>query len=390
MNILLTPARIGPVEIPNRIVMPPMTTRARTRKATSPTRPSPITWRGCAAASASSPSRWPRRKRAGRHRRRELGIYDDRFLPGLTRLVARNPPRRRQGFDPARPRRRPHPRRHLRRDAGRAVGDPASGATRSTNETIVPRRDDRSRIAQTTAAYAAAAQRAREGGLRLRRNPRRARLSDLAVPHAVREPPHRRIRRQPGKPRPLRPRRAARGARPRCRGSRDLPAVGRRLFRRRAAPMPKASSRDLGREGRRRRAARHRRALPLPAHRAPHDPADDRAGRDVSRLRRRHQEGGRHTGDRGRPARRSRAGRARRSKAARRISSRSAARSIADPQWVEKLARDEPIRRCLACNTCVDEMRGGVAASLRGQRRAPAARRDVRKPASRRRASASR
>lgn len=27
MNILLTPARIGSVEIPNRIVMPPMTTR---------------------------------------------------------------------------------------------------------------------------------------------------------------------------------------------------------------------------------------------------------------------------------------------------------------------------------------------------------------------------
>ena len=26
-NILLTPARIGPVEIKNRIVMPPMTTR---------------------------------------------------------------------------------------------------------------------------------------------------------------------------------------------------------------------------------------------------------------------------------------------------------------------------------------------------------------------------
>src|SRR5262249_26481400 len=32
---------------------------------------------------------------------------------------------------------------------------------------------------------------------------------------------------------------------------------------------------------------------------------------------------------------------------------------VADPQWVEKLARGEPIRRCLACNTCVDEMRGG-------------------------------
>jgi 2,4-dienoyl-CoA reductase-like NADH-dependent reductase (Old Yellow Enzyme family) len=26
-------------------------------------------------------------ERAGRHRRRELGIYDDRFLPGLARLA---------------------------------------------------------------------------------------------------------------------------------------------------------------------------------------------------------------------------------------------------------------------------------------------------------------
>ena len=33
---------------------------------------------------------------------------------------------------------------------------------------------------------------------------------------------------------------------------------------------------------------------------------------------------------------------------------------VADPQWVEKLRRDEPIRRCLACNTCIDGMRGGA------------------------------
>jgi hypothetical protein len=33
---------------------------------------------------------------------------------------------------------------------------------------------------------------------------------------------------------------------------------------------------------------------------------------------------------------------------------------IADPQWVEKLRRSEPIRRCLACNTCINEMRGGA------------------------------
>src|SRR5258707_4975196 len=87
MNILLTPARIGSVEMPNRIVMPPMTTRsadadgfvtddsiayymARVRGGT-----------GLITVEMASP------ERAGRHRRRELGIYDDRFLPGLTRLV---------------------------------------------------------------------------------------------------------------------------------------------------------------------------------------------------------------------------------------------------------------------------------------------------------------
>ena len=33
---------------------------------------------------------------------------------------------------------------------------------------------------------------------------------------------------------------------------------------------------------------------------------------------------------------------------------------IADPQWVAKVSRGEPIRRCLACNTCINEMRGGA------------------------------
>jgi 2,4-dienoyl-CoA reductase-like NADH-dependent reductase (Old Yellow Enzyme family) len=88
MSILLTPARIGAVEIKNRIVMSPMTTRladddghvteetiayymARVRGGV-----------GLVTVEMASP------ERAGRHRRRELGIYDDRFLPGLTRLVA--------------------------------------------------------------------------------------------------------------------------------------------------------------------------------------------------------------------------------------------------------------------------------------------------------------
>ena len=62
---------------------------------------------------------------------------------------------------------------------------------------------------------------------------------------------------------------------------------------------------------------------------------------------------------------------------------------VADPQWVEKLARDEPIRRCLACNTCIDGMRGGAGIScvVNGAAGREA---DVRRTPRRRRASASR
>jgi len=33
---------------------------------------------------------------------------------------------------------------------------------------------------------------------------------------------------------------------------------------------------------------------------------------------------------------------------------------IADPQWVEKVRRGDHVRRCIACNTCINEMRGGA------------------------------
>ena len=33
---------------------------------------------------------------------------------------------------------------------------------------------------------------------------------------------------------------------------------------------------------------------------------------------------------------------------------------VADPQWAAKVERGEPVRRCLACNTCINEMRGGA------------------------------
>ena len=87
MNILLTPARIGSVEIPNRIVMPPMTTR--TADAEGYITDDSVAYYlararggvGLITIEMASP------EKAGRHRRREVGIYDDRFVPGLTRLV---------------------------------------------------------------------------------------------------------------------------------------------------------------------------------------------------------------------------------------------------------------------------------------------------------------
>src|SRR5207302_9543668 len=87
MNILLTPARIGSLEIPNRIVMPPMTTRTADEEGyvTDDTVAYYLARAqggvGLITVEMAAP------EKAGRHRRREIGISDDRFLPGLTRLV---------------------------------------------------------------------------------------------------------------------------------------------------------------------------------------------------------------------------------------------------------------------------------------------------------------
>ena len=187
MNILLTPARIGPVEIPNRIVMPPMTTRgsdeeghvteqtiayymARVRGGT-----------GLITVEMASP------EKAGRHRRRELGIYHDGFLPGLTRLVKEI-----HSGGAMASIQLGHGGGHTRFDicgeqpvAPSAIPHPVY---ETTLETIVPEAMSKERIKETIAAYAAAAVRAQQRRLRLRRDPRRARLPDLAIPRAVREP----------------------------------------------------------------------------------------------------------------------------------------------------------------------------------------------------------
>jgi 2,4-dienoyl-CoA reductase-like NADH-dependent reductase (Old Yellow Enzyme family) len=163
MNILLTPARIGPVEIKNRIVMPPMTTRtaddegfitedciayylARVQGGT-----------GLITVEMASP------EKVGRHRRREIGIYDDRFIPGLRRLVdAIHRGGAKASIQLG------HAGGHTRVDicgetpiAPSAIPHPVY---ETTFETIVPQEMSKARIAETIAAHVAAAQRARTAG----------------------------------------------------------------------------------------------------------------------------------------------------------------------------------------------------------------------------------
>ncbi|HVA15422.1 MAG TPA: NAD(P)-binding protein [Stellaceae bacterium] len=163
MSILLTPAFIGPVEIKNRIVMPPMTTRlsdeegfvtdetiayylARVRGGT-----------GLITVEMASP------ERAGRHRRRELGIYDDRFLPGLQKLVgALHDGGAKTSIQLG------HGGGHTRRDicgetpvAPSAIPHPVF---ETTFETIIPEAMTKARIDSCVAAFAAAAARAQRAG----------------------------------------------------------------------------------------------------------------------------------------------------------------------------------------------------------------------------------
>ena len=162
-NVLLTPAHIGAVEMKNRIVMPPMTTRladaegyvtddtvnyymARVRGGT-----------GLITVEMASPTK------AGRHRRRELGIYDDRFLPGLTRLVtAIKAGGARASIQIG------HGGGHTRIDicgetpvAPSAIPHPVFEIT---DETIIPKEMSADDIAFTIAGFAAAAARAEQAG----------------------------------------------------------------------------------------------------------------------------------------------------------------------------------------------------------------------------------
>src|SRR5216684_6001128 len=341
MNILLTPARIGSVQIPNRIVMPPMTTRTADEEGTVTDDTMAYYLArarggvGLITVEMASP------EKVGRHRRREIGIYDDRFLPGLTRLV----------------------------DAIHRAGSKASiqlghggGHTRFDicGETpIAPSAIPHPVYETTIAAHAAAAARAQKAGF------------DCVEVHAAHgylisqfhAPFENRRRDEYGGNLANRARFGLEVLRAVKAAVHGTPVVYRLSVE---DFFPGGLTYSEGREiavwaaeagaDALHISAGHYRSLPsaqivLPPMTYPdatfvHFAAGVKQAVRVPVIA---------VGRLGDPATATAA------VAAGKMDFIALGRTlIADPQWVEKLARGEPIRRCLACNTCINEMRGGA------------------------------
>jgi 2,4-dienoyl-CoA reductase-like NADH-dependent reductase (Old Yellow Enzyme family) len=162
-SALFTPRRIGRVEIRNRIVLPSMTTRTAdaegfvTEDALAYYLARARGGVGLITVEMASP------EKVGRHRRRELGIYDDRFLPGLEGLV-----RAIHGTGAKASIQLGHGGGHTREDiCGELPIAPsaiAHAVFETTMATIVPLEMTRERIEQTVRAFADAARRAEAAG----------------------------------------------------------------------------------------------------------------------------------------------------------------------------------------------------------------------------------
>jgi 2,4-dienoyl-CoA reductase-like NADH-dependent reductase (Old Yellow Enzyme family) len=163
MSLLFTPKRIGGIEIRNRVVMPPMTTRLAdvegyvTAASVAYFRARAAGGVGLVTVEMASP------ERAGRHRARELGIYDDRFLPGLQRLTeAIHAGGAKASIQLG------HAGGHTRRDiCGESPIAPSAVphfVFEVTGKTVTPVEMTRERIAQTVRSFLDAARRARAAG----------------------------------------------------------------------------------------------------------------------------------------------------------------------------------------------------------------------------------
>jgi 2,4-dienoyl-CoA reductase-like NADH-dependent reductase (Old Yellow Enzyme family) len=358
MSILLTSARIGAVQIANRVVLPPMTTR--TADAEGCVTEDTIAYYearvaggvGLITVEMASP------EKAGRHRHRELGIYDDRFLPGLAELVDMI---HRGGAKASI--QLGHGGGHTRADicgetpiAPSAIPHPVFEVTL---ETIVPEAMTKARIERTKAAFVEAAQRARRAGF------------DCVEIHAAHgylisqfhNAFENRRSDEYGDTLENRARFGLEILRAVKAAAAGMPVIYRisveDFF---PEGMPFAEGRRIALWAAEAGAdalhvtAGHYRSLPsaavmIPPMSAPEATfldyaADIRAQVKVPLIA---------VGRLGDPA--TAADAVARGKADFIALGRTL---IADPDWVNKLRRGEPARRCLACNTCVNEMRGGA------------------------------
>jgi dimethylglycine catabolism A len=358
MSILLTPARIGEVEIRNRIVLPPMTTR--TADAAGFVTDDTIAYYlarvaggvGLITVEMAAP------EKAGRHRHCELGIYDDRFLPGLARLVEAI---HRGGAKASI--QLGHGGGHTRKDicgeepiAPSAIPHPVFEVT---FETIVPEAMTKARIERTKTAFVEAARRAQRAGF------------DCVEIHAA----HGYLISQFHNVFENR-RSDEYGGTLENRARFGLEIL--RAVKAAVSGMPviyRISVEDFFPDGMHvaegqqvaiwaaeagadalHVTAGHYRSLPsaammIPPMRLPeatflHYAADIKARVEIPVIA---------VGRLGDPAKATEA--VARGKADFIALGRAL---IADPEWVNKLSRGEPARRCLACNTCVNEMRGGA------------------------------
>lgn len=160
---LFSPVRIGTVLLRNRVVLPAMTTRLADAEGfvTDAT----IAYfaaraqggAGLVTVEMAAP------EPVGRHRRNELGLCDDRFLPGLTRLVAAiHAGGAKASIQIG------HAGGHTRADiCGETPIAPSAvphDVFEVTAARVVPREMSEARIAQTVAAFASAARRAETAG----------------------------------------------------------------------------------------------------------------------------------------------------------------------------------------------------------------------------------
>lgn len=155
--------RIGNVEIRNRVVMPAMVTRLA--NAEGRVTDATIAYFKARAAGGVGliTTEMASPERVGRHRAREIGIYDDRFLPGLTRLAKEiHSCGAKVSIQIG------HAGGHTREDI---CGEPPIAPSAVphyvfdvTGQTIIPVAMTKQRIAECELAFVAAARRAREAG----------------------------------------------------------------------------------------------------------------------------------------------------------------------------------------------------------------------------------